>query len=138
MRHDSSRTSLWSQQMIGLSFRLRGLHQRPAVAQLDVRQHPDTMRILALIWFLAFICVCLGGPSQKQPPISKNEHVAIEAVIKKETAEKILTIKRESSDTVEVRTGTITPGRLEGKGQTFQLKRTQKGWQITKKGLWVS
>jgi len=96
------------------------------------------MRILALIWFLAFTCICHGEPSRKQAPFSKNERAEIEAVIKTETVEKILGIERESSDTVEVRTGTITPGRLEGKGQTFQLKRTQKGWQITKKGLWVS
>ena len=96
------------------------------------------MRIFTIIFFLGFACVCLGGPSSKQPPISKKERAAIEGVIKKETDEKILSIQRESPDTVEVRTGITTPGRLEGKGQTFQLKRTKKGWEPKKKGLWVS
>ena len=70
--------------------------------------------------------------------ITKQERAEIEAVIKKETTEKILAVTRQTTDTVEVRTGVVTPGKLEGKGQAFSLKRTNKGWEIQKRGLWVS
>jgi hypothetical protein len=93
---------------------------------------------LTTILLLGFTCVCLAGETPKQPPISKKERTEIEAVIMKETTEKILSIRRESQDTVVVSTGVITPGRLNGKGQTFWLKSTKKGWEIQKKGLWVS
>jgi hypothetical protein len=96
------------------------------------------MRIIASILFLAFACLCFADAPKKQAPITKQERAEIETVIKKETTEKILTITRETPDTVEVRTGVVTPGRLEGKGQTFTLKRTKKGWEILKRGLWVS
>ncbi len=96
------------------------------------------MRVLTIILLLGFTCVCLGEPPEMQPPITKKERSAIEAVVKKETGKKILSIQRESKDKVEVRTGVVTPGRLEGKGQTLWLKRTKKGWEIYKKGLWVS
>ena len=109
-----------------------------APVSAGVRQHPDAMRILTIILLLGFTCVCLGEPSQKQESISKKERTEIEAVIKKQTDEKILSIRRESKDSVEVTTGVITPGRLDGKGQTFWLKRTKKGWEVQKKGLWVS
>ena len=91
-----------------------------------------------MILLLGFTCICVGGPSQKEQPISKKERSEIEAVIKKQTDEKILRIRREPDDSVEVTTGVITPGRLDGKGQTFWLKRTKKGWEVQKKGLWVS
>jgi hypothetical protein len=84
------------------------------------------MRIITFILAIAFACICLGQTAKPQAPITKKERAAIEAVIKKETSEKILAITRESSDTVEVRTGVITPGKLDGKGQTFTLKLTKK------------
>ena len=96
------------------------------------------MRIITFILNIAFACICLGQTPKPQAPITKNERAAIEAVIKKETSEKILAMSRESSDTVEVRTGVVTPGKVEGKGQTFTLKLTKKGWEIQKRGLWVS
>ena len=96
------------------------------------------MRTFTFILFVAFACICFGDTPKSQAPITKQERTAIEAVIKKETAEKILTITRATSDTVEVRAGVVTPGRLDGKGQTFTLKQTKKGWEIQKRGLWVS
>ncbi len=93
------------------------------------------MRILSLILFVTFTCLCFG---EQQKPVTKEERVEIEAIIKKETKEKILTMRRASADTVEVTTGVVTPGRLEGGGQTFTLKRTKKGWEIQKRGLWIS
>ncbi|MEO6034766.1 MAG: hypothetical protein ABIQ35_05895 [Verrucomicrobiota bacterium] len=96
------------------------------------------MRTFAFILFVAFSCICFGDTSKPLAPITKTERAAIEAVIKKVTAEKILAITREPSDTVEVRTGVVTPGKLDGKGQTFTLKHTKKGWEIQKRGLWVS
>jgi len=96
------------------------------------------MRIIASILFLAFACFCFADASKKLAPITKQERTEIEVVIKQETTEKILAITRETSDTVEVRTGVVTPGKLEGKGQTFTLKRTTKRWEIQKRGLWVS
>ena len=96
------------------------------------------MRILTFILFVAIAFCAFGQTPKPQVPITKKERAEIDTVIKKETAEKILAITRESSDTVEVRTGVITPGKLDGKGQTFTLKRTKKGWEIQKRGLWVS
>jgi hypothetical protein len=96
------------------------------------------MRKLITVLLLGFTWICLGEPSQKQLPIMKKERSEIQAVVKKETDEKVLSVERESEDTVQVRTGVVTPGRLEGKGQTFWLKRTKKGWQIQKKGIWIS
>jgi hypothetical protein len=113
--------------------------QLPATAApLFVRQHPDAVKILTIVLLLGFTCVCLGEPSQKEPSITKKDRTEIEAVIKKQTGEKILTIRRESKEGVEVTTGVVTPGRLEGKGHTFWLKRTKKGWEVQKRGLWVS
>lgn len=70
--------------------------------------------------------------------LTGNEREQIEVMIKKETNETILSIQRKSSGMVEVRTGVVRPGRLEGGGQTFLLKRHQKEWKIQKRGLWVS
>ena len=115
-----------------------------AAANRRPARHSATTHILigrgffSAVLLMGFICACLGDPSQQPPPISEKERFEIEAVIKKETKEKILRIRRESQDGVEVTTGVITPGRLEGKGQTFWLKRTKKGWEVQKRGLWVS
>ena len=60
------------------------------------------------VLLVGFICACLGDPSQQPPPISEKERSEIGAVIKKETKEKILRIRRESQDGVEVTTGVTT------------------------------
>ena len=96
------------------------------------------MRTFAFILSVAFACACFGDTPKAQAPITKAERAAIEVIIKKETTEKILGITRETPDTVEVCTGVVTPGKLDGKGQTFRLKRTKKGWEIQTRGLWVS
>ena len=96
------------------------------------------MRAITFILFLAFACLWSADSPKAQAPITKQERAEIEAVIKKETTEKILAITWDTSDTVEVRTGVVTPGRLDGKGQTFTLKRTKKGGENQKRGLWVS
>ena len=96
------------------------------------------MQTLWLSLLIAFACPCSGQTPKALAPITKNERAEIEVIIKRETTEKILSIERESPDTVKVSTGIITPGKLEGKGQSFKLKRTKKGWEIKQRGLWVS
>lgn len=87
---------------------------------------------------MSLACICTAQTPKTLAPITKNERAEIEAIIKKKTTQKILSIERASPDTVKVSTGIITPGKLEGKGQSFILKRTKSGWEIKQRGLWVS
>jgi hypothetical protein len=93
------------------------------------------IRVLSLIVFVAFAGLCFGDV---KAPITKEERVAIEAVIKMETGEKILSLYRLSADTVLVRTGDAPLGQLAVSGQSYTLKRTKTGWEITKRGRWLS
>ena len=90
----------------------------------------------------ALLAVLLSGCSSlsadPEAPITAQERAAIEAVVRKATPETIIAIKRESWNTVEVNTGFIMPGRLEGTGHTFSVKRLGDEWEIDEERLWLS
>lgn len=63
--------------------------------------------------------------------------LAIRQVIREKTAEPIIEISGEGTGSATVRTGRRGTG-LDGIGQEYYLNRTDRGWQIVSRSVWVS
>ncbi len=57
--------------------------------------------------------------------------------IRRHWSDRVLSIHADTNGTVEVTTGVIR-GPLNGSGNTYELKRGPKGWEVTSRGFWVS
>jgi hypothetical protein len=79
------------------------------------------------LWF----CYGIGGG------LSGSDILAIRRAIRQETAESILKISGESRGTATVLTGRRGKG-LDGSGHEFYLNRTDRGWQIVSRSVWMS
>ena len=117
-------------------------HSLPFVGRVTEFRRSAMKKILTLLSLcalVAFRTASLAEQPKDQLTLSKKEKAEITAAVKKETDEPIHSIRRESPDTAKVWTGKVTPGRLEGGGTIFTLKRTKKGWELQKlTGKWSS
>ena len=83
--------------------------------------------LAAGIWFFFGIGYGLSG----------SDLLAIRQVMREKTAEPIIDISGEGTGSAKVRTGRRGTG-LDGIGHEYYLNRTERGWQIVSRSVWMS
>ena len=93
-------------------------------------------KFLIILYGVALLGLLVGVLWPFETRLSEADMQRITAVVRKQTAEPILSIRPLPRWRVHVETG-IDPGPLSGGGHTYHLRWGFGGWRIYKSSLWI-
>src|SRR6187402_3637100 len=100
-----------------------------------VRRRLGILSVLAALCFAAVLMIFQA--SNPWSEVSSKAEKEITAIVRRETTEPILSIRRAEDGCVWVTTGFVRSP-LDGNGNKFRLKHSLQGWIIVEREIWLS